>query len=139
MTTPVCYLADTSALIRLGHPEVAAVLAPLVQAGVVATCAVGDLDFLSRLPDPAELEAIRDSRALAFPWLTTHDDDLRRALAIQYLLADAGQVAPWPALVVAAVAERHQVAVLHYDRAFDQISRATGQPMAWVVPEGSLP
>lgn len=139
MTTPVRYLADTSALIRLGHPEVAAVLAPRVQAGVVATCAVVDLDFLSRLPDPAEMEAIRDARALAFPWLPTDDDDLKRALAVQYLLADAGLVVPWPALVVAAVAERHQATVLHYDSAFDQISRATGQPMDWVVPEGSLP
>jgi predicted nucleic acid-binding protein len=77
---------------------------------------------------------------LAFPWLSTQDDDLRRALAVHALRADAGHhPVPWPALVVAAVAERHQVAVLHYDPTFPLIAKVTGQNVEWVVPDGSLP
>jgi hypothetical protein len=37
------------------------------------------------------------------------------------------------------VAERAGLAVLHYDKDFDLISQATGQPSEWVVPQGSLP
>ena len=82
----------------------------------------------------------RTSRSLAFPWLSTQDDDLRRALAVQALLADAGHhPVPWPALVVAAVAERHQVTVLHYDPTFPLIAKVTGQTVEWVVPDGGLP
>jgi len=37
----------------------------------------------------------------------------------------------------AAVAERHGVRVLHYDRDFDLIAEVTGQPVEWVVPYGT--
>jgi hypothetical protein len=35
---------------------------------------------------------------------------------------------------VAAVAERHQVTLLHDEPAFDQIAKVTGQPTGRVVP-----
>ena len=44
-----------------------------------------------------------------------------------------------PDLLVAAVAERHRVTVLHYDKAFDLIAAVTGQPTTWVVAPGSVP
>lgn len=40
------YLADKSALARLPNPAVAGVLAPLIEAGQVATCGVVDLEVL---------------------------------------------------------------------------------------------
>jgi len=39
------YLADTSALARLHRPEVAVVLAPLIESGVVATCGVIEFEL----------------------------------------------------------------------------------------------
>jgi len=42
------YIADKSALARLSAPPVAAVLIPLIEAGLVATCAVIDLEVLCR-------------------------------------------------------------------------------------------
>ena len=45
---------------------------------------------------------------------------------------------PLPDLLVAAVAERHRLTVLHYDGDFDLISALTNQPTEWVVPRGSL-
>jgi predicted nucleic acid-binding protein len=71
-------LAGTSALARLRHPEVAAVLGPLIEA-------VG-----------------------------------------------------FPDLLIAAVAERERVTVLHYDSDYDLIAGVTGQPMQWVVPRGTV-
>ena len=41
-------------------------------------------------------------------------------------------------LVLAAVAERAQLTVLHYDRDFDHIATLTGQPVEAVAPLGSL-
>jgi predicted nucleic acid-binding protein len=139
MTETARILVDTSALSRLAWPEVAAVLSPLIEAGTIATCGVIEMGLLSLLRDPADAHEIRTSRAAAFPWLATEDADLRRALAVQALLVDGHQhPISWPALMIAAVAERHQVAMLHYDPALAVIAKVTGQPAEWVVPEGSL-
>ena len=40
MAAVASYLANTSALARMRHQVVAAVLGPLIEAGVVATCGV---------------------------------------------------------------------------------------------------
>ena len=139
MTRTTHALADTSALVRLAWPEVAAVLAPQIQAGMMYTCGVVDLELLALIPDPADACEIRKHRAAAFPLLATHDDDWRRALAVQALLVEAGHhPVSWPKLIVAAVAERHDVTLLHYDPAFTIIIKTTGQSAEWVVPEGSL-
>lgn len=39
------YLADTSALARLRHRPVAAVLGPMIEAGLVATCGVVEFEL----------------------------------------------------------------------------------------------
>jgi len=84
--------------------------------------------------------SVAATRAAAFPWLSTTDEDLRRALAIQAQLCQrGGRAVPWPTLIVAAVAERHALPVLHYDLAFPAIAEATGQAAQSVVPEGSVP
>ena len=43
-----------------------------------------------------------------------------------------------PALLIAAVAERAGLVVVHYDADFDLIAAVTRQPMHWVVPRGHL-
>jgi predicted nucleic acid-binding protein len=45
----------------------------------------------------------------------------------------------FPDLLVAAVAERERVTVLHYDGDYDFIAQVTSQPMQWVVPRGTVP
>jgi predicted nucleic acid-binding protein len=45
----------------------------------------------------------------------------------------------FPDLLIAAVAGRERVTVLHYDSDFDLIARVTGQPVQWVVPRGTVP
>jgi hypothetical protein len=45
---------------------------------------------------------------------------------------------PIPDLLVAAVAEKERLIVLHYDGDYDTIAGVTGQPVEWVVPRGSV-
>jgi len=44
-----------------------------------------------------------------------------------------------PDLLIAAVAEREHVTVLHYDGDYELIAHVTAQPVKWVVPRGTLP
>ncbi len=45
----------------------------------------------------------------------------------------------FPDLLIAAVAERERVMLLHYDSDYDLIAEVTGQPMQWVIPRGTVP
>lgn len=132
------YLVDKSALARMDRPLVQDRLAPLLLAGLVATCSLIDLEVLFSSRSPAEYEELRLER-LGFERLDTEQVDWDRALAVQRLLAQASRhrVAGIPDLVIAAVAERHRVTVLHYDRDFDALSEVTGQAVEWVVPPGA--
>jgi len=71
--------------------------------------------------------------------LETTERHLRRALQVQRLLAARSQRGrKIPGLLVAAGAEEHRLAVLHYDRDFDLIAAVTGQATEWVVAAGSV-
>jgi predicted nucleic acid-binding protein len=132
----VRYLVDTSAIVQLPRDSVAAVLSPLLSTGQLATCAVVDLALYAAVRDPAALADLLALRAASFHWLPTTDADLIRAIDVYAELAGQGQHrVGWPDLVVAAVAERHQVALLHYNASFEQIAKVTGQSVEWVVAE----
>jgi predicted nucleic acid-binding protein len=135
------YLADTSALARLRHGPVTAVLGPLIEAGLVATCGVIEFELGWATRSAKELDELRADRDAGYEWLPTHDEDWRRALAVQAALWRSGRVRAvgFPVLLVAAVAERERVTVLHYDRDYDLIAQITGQAVRWVVPPGTVP
>jgi predicted nucleic acid-binding protein len=141
MAAVASYLADTSALARLHHPVVAAVLAPLIEAGVVATCGVIEFELGWATRSGTELDQLRADRDAGYQWLATHDEDWRRALDVQAFLWRSGQVRAvgLPDLLIAAVAERERVTVLHYDGDYDFIAQITGQPTQWVVARGTVP
>ena len=86
------YLADTSALARLHHPEVAAVLAPLIESGVVATCGVIEFALGWATRSSAEFDQVRADRDAGYEWLATHDEDWRRALDVQASLWRGGRM-----------------------------------------------
>jgi predicted nucleic acid-binding protein len=133
------YLVDTSALARLKADPVSSVLQPLVVRGLTGVCGTIALELLysSRdAKDHATISCAINSRE----WLHTEDEDFLRAVEVQAELAASGRhrAVPPADLVIAAVAERHGVVVLHYDADFDLIADVTGQPTKWVVPRGSL-
>ena len=134
------FLADTSALARLHRPPVTSVLGPLVQSGLVATCGVVELEVLWSTRSAGEYDEVLADRRVGYEWLATEDGDWRRAIDVQAELWRRGQArtVPLPDLLVAAVAERHRVTVLHYDDDYDRIAAVTGQPAQWVVPRGTV-
>jgi predicted nucleic acid-binding protein len=133
------FLADKSAWARFAVPAVAEVLEPLLEQEDVATCAVIDLEVLFCVRSGAEHGAVRAERR-GLPRLAMPNRVFERAIDVQGLLARRGQhrAASIPDLLIAATAEHHGVAVLHYDADFDLIAEATGQPMQWVVARGTV-
>jgi predicted nucleic acid-binding protein len=140
MAAVATHLADTSALARLHHTPVASVLGPLIEAGLVATCGVieFELGWATRTAD--EFDEVRADRQAGYEWLATHDEDWHRALAVQATLWRRGQIRAvgFADLLIAAVAERERVTILHYDSDYDLIGAVTGQPAQWVVPRGTI-
>ena len=119
---------------------VAATLAPMIEAGLVATCAIVEFEILWSTRSPAEFDAVREDRALGYEWLPIDHMDWSRVLDVQQELWARGSMrsVPLPDLLIAAVAERHRVTVLHYDSDYDAIAAITGQPTQWIVPRGSV-
>jgi predicted nucleic acid-binding protein len=122
------------------HAAVATRLAPLLVGGDVATCSVVDLELLFSARTHAEVTAVRAERA-TLPQLAMEQTDFDRAAAVLEALARTGhhRAAGIPDLLIAAVAERHRLAVLHYDKDFDVIAGVTRQRVEWIVPSGSVP
>ncbi len=141
MAAVASYLADTSALARLRHQAVAAALSPLIEAGLVATCGVIEFELGWATRTAAEFAQVRPDRDTGYEWLAIHDEDWRRALDVQGALWRGGEIRAvgFPDLLVAAVAERERVTILHYDAGYDLIAQITGQPTQWIVPRGTVP
>jgi predicted nucleic acid-binding protein len=141
MAAVASHLADTSALARLHYGEVAGVLGPLIEAGLVATCGVIEFELGWATRAPAELDQVRADRDAGYEWLPTHDEDWHRALEVQAALWRSGRIRAvgFPDLLIASVAEREGVTIVHYDGDFDLIAQITGQPTQWVVPRGTVP
>ena len=134
------FVADKSALARLKHAPVAVRLAPLLVGGDVATCGVIELEILFSATNHPEIVRTRAIRR-SLPYLDAIQHDFDRAADVLEGLARKGhhRAAKIPDLLIAAVAERHRLSVLHYDKDFDLIAAVTGQATEWVVAPGSVP
>jgi predicted nucleic acid-binding protein len=134
------YLIDTSAAARMHHPDVAERVAPLITAGLVATCAPLDFEALFSARGQRDYEQIRADRHSAYEYLPILDEHWQRALDVQRSMAgvarhrDVGLTD----LLVAAIAEQHRITVLHYDSDYDAISEFTQLQARWVVERGSI-
>ena len=133
-------IVDTSALTRLRRPPVRDVLEPLLVAGRAAICSTTKCELLWSTRNTAEYDVVRqwwDQVEL----LQVEPADWEHAIDVQRELWHRGQhrAVGWPDLLLSAVAVRHRVTVVHYDRDFELVAEVTGQPMAWVVPAGTVP
>jgi predicted nucleic acid-binding protein len=131
------HLLDNSVHARLANPAVARQFLDLQGEGRVARCGILHLETLFSARDPRQMH---EQLVRALPLVPTHQADFDRASEVMLLLADRGQHRAVGAadLVLAAVAERSHLTVLHYDRDFEHIAAVTGQPIEAVVPLGSL-
>lgn len=133
-------LVDTSALSRVGHHAGARdALLPAMASGRVAVADPTRLEMgltARNADDHAQL-----GRMLAgLPRASITPRDYDRAWEVQGLLAERSQHrgVALPDLLVAAVAERLALTVIHCDADFDRIAEVTGQPMRWAVDPDSL-
>lgn len=136
----MAYLIDHSALTRgRTRPEVRAVLAPLLASGMVATCAIADLEILYSAEGPAD-HRVTTELLRSLPRAPVDEKCAERALEVQGLLAKRSEHrgVSLPDLLIAACAERAELTVLHYDADYDLIASVTDQPTRWVVPRGSV-
>lgn len=133
------YLIDKSALARMSHEAVQQRLAPILETGEAATCAIIDLEVLFSARNHEDYERIRRRRALAYHSVPVTETVLQRAIEIQGELAKSGRHrVPIPDLIIAAAAEAAGLTLLHYDGDFDLIAEVTRQPAEWVVERGSV-
>jgi predicted nucleic acid-binding protein len=132
-------LVDKSAETRWHEPAIAAVLDPLLQTNVLATCALMDLEILFSARNGPEHATLSRART-GFIYLETTEEILGRAKELQGLLAKKGQhrAVSIPDLVISAVAEQHGATVLHYDKDFDLVAKVCRLSAKWVVPAGSV-
>jgi len=122
------------------HESVRQRLAPIIEAGEAATCAIIDLEVLYSARNHEEHVKIRGRRALAYEPVPITDDVVGRAVEVQAELARTGRHrVPIPDLLIAATSESASLTLLHYGSALDTIATVTGQSAEWVVPRGSLP
>lgn len=133
-------LLDASAFWRLGSPSLAPrrrdEVSERITRGLVAASTPLLLETFAgrRLPaaDPREL-----------PWLWISERAERRATDLQRQLRAAGQHLGVPPMdyLIAAIAEDHRAAILHYDRDFETLAANTDLAVAVeaLAPLGSLP
>ncbi|MGB3685842.1 MAG: PIN domain-containing protein [Ornithinimicrobium sp.] len=135
------YLIDTSAAARMRHSVVAARLAPLIEAGVVATCAPADTEALYSARSSAEYEQIRTDRRGAYEYVPTKDQHWQAAFEAQRSLARTGphRAIGVADLLTAALAGQHQLTLVHYDTDFDIAREVITFESQWVAQRGSLP
>lgn len=131
------YLADTSAWHR--QPQTADRWTQLIERDEVLLCTPVELELLYSARNSNDYERIASELEgfLTLPIDGRAEDLARRA---QAKLVRRGQHrGPTPVdLLIAAIAQANDVVLLHYDRHFETIGRATGQATEWLARRGSL-
>lgn len=134
------YIIDTSAAARMQHPAVSQRIAPLVEAGLVATTAALDAEALYSARTPAEYEQLWAGRRDAYEYLATDDEHWHTALGAQRELARFGKHRSIGIvdLLSATLAAAHNLTVVHYDADFDTAATVLIFQHQWVMPRGTL-
>jgi len=127
-------LGDTTAWIALrrGSPAAVASVRRLLRRGTLAVCEPVALELLRGARNVRELNALRAGLALlpacaVAPSSWTRAQDVLEGLALHRGARHRG--VPAMDLLIAAVAQEHDLPVLHDDAHFDLIAQITGQPM----------
>jgi hypothetical protein len=132
------FLADKSALTRFPVPEVAQRLRPLLEEGLIATCAIVDLEVLYSSRNLVDYEAVLEERR-SLDSASITPEVMTTAIELQHALARRGQHRiPIPDLVISAAARAAGLVVLHYDADYERIAAVGGAAHEWVVPRDSV-
>ena len=122
------------------QPEVAARLAPLIEAGLVATTAQLDAEALYSARNSAEYEQLWSDRRLAYEYLPTDDEHWQTALNAQRQLASTGRhrAVGMADLLIAVLADTYDVTLIHYDADFEIAAEVLPFQHQWVMERGTI-
>ena len=124
------WLVDKSALVRLGQCPNVDEWANRIDRGLVhiATVTLLEVGFSARTPEEHRL-SLQNPPISSMPVENATPAIERRAVAIQSMLASAGQhrAPSVPDLLISATAELAGLIVLHVDKDFELIAAITGQ------------
>lgn len=134
------FLIDTSAAARMRVPSVAARVSPLIEAGVVATCARLEAEALYSARNFQQYGQIRADRRTAYEYLPTGEEHWTQAFDAQHALArtDQHRAVGIADLLTCVLAAGHHLTVVHYDADFDLTATVVNYRHRWVAPRGSL-
>lgn len=136
----VVELADTSVWARKDKPGLEW-FAVAVAEGKIAVCDMVAMELLWSARDSADFRET-EAALLACPWLKIEPADWDEARRVFGELAAAGPLhhrqVKIADLLIAAVAARHSILVVHYDSDYEVIASVTGQSTRWAAPRGSL-
>ena len=137
---PTPELADASVWARSGKPGVEW-FAQAVEDGQIAVCDQVAMEVLWSARDVADFLAT-EAGLLACPWFEVRPDDWTEARRVFGELASRGPLhhrqVKIPDLLIAAVAARNGLTLVHYDSDYDVIAGVTGQTTRWAAPRGSI-
>ena len=132
------YLADKSALARFSNPAVAKRLRPLLEDGMIASCAIVDLEVLYSTRSSSDFEEVLIERQ-SLDQAPITQEVMDAAIELQRALARLGQHRlPIPDLIISAAAMASDLIVLHYDSDFERLAAVGGADQEWIAPRGSL-
>ncbi|MFD3594855.1 PIN domain nuclease [Nocardia sp. NPDC058640] len=139
VVSPRPWLIDKSALVRIGGTPDAHVWADRIERGMVRVAAVTLLETGYSARTAEDLDELLDLPPLVsmpVEYQTPAAED--RALEVLRELALRGRhrAPSIPDLLIAAIAERSKLTVLHADKDFELIADITGQPMDRLQFEG---
>lgn len=122
------------------HPEVAARLAPLIEAGLVATTAQLDAEALYIARNPADYEQLWSDRRAAYEYLPTNDEHWQTALGAQRKLASTGRhrAVGMADLLIATLAADHDMTLIHYDADFEIAAEVLPFRHQWVLERDTI-
>ena len=139
MAVKTKYLVDKSALLRLKYSE-AEWVRNLILEGLVSTCSIIDLEVLYSAKNYDDFRQILQECNEAFEIAEIKQVDFDRSVEVMEKLAKKGhhRAVGIPDLLIAAVAERNLLTLIHYDRDFEFIASITGQNIEWLASPGTL-
>lgn len=106
----------------------------VIAAGLVALCDITELEVLCSVCSAVDRKHVRRRLNAHCIWCPIPDGIYRRARVVQELFTAKGEhrSVGFVDLPVAAAAEESGLTLLHYDRGFESIVRAAGQPVCMV-------
>ena len=138
-------LLDSSAWVRIVNDVVpnsrALEVAEDFAMGRLAVCLPFLLETGFSAPNKEDFALVVEDLA-ALPSFAIDTEVERRALVAQAQLSRIGHHRIPPIdVILAAVADRHEIGVLHYDKEFDLLLEKTGLDFdsQWLMPRGSIP